>query len=676
MRSPVRFLLRMSVAQWQHRTMHTLSRALLVTLAALASTTAGCSSDSSPASPAPTSGVPEGCDPLVPSYCGFPFPSNAHLANDPSTPTGKRVNFTSKMLPRWQHGGRPTAADPWNDADGFSSGMNIMTHIPNASITGLPTQDTLDSSLKTDSPTLLIEADTGALVPHFAELDMTPTTRDEERTFLIRPVVRLKDATRYIVAIRHVVDEAGASIPATAAFQALRDGTPFGDAEIENRRGNYADIFAKLKTAGIDKGDLQIAWDFTTSSRDNNTRWMIHMRDDALKTVGDQGPEYKIDSVETAPNTHIAKRIRGHMTVPLYLDTGAENGTLVFGDDGMPKQNGTYDFPFVVHVPNSLTDGSSGPLLQNGHGLLGSMDEGQNGYLATIADTKKMIAFSMDLTGMASGDNDMLLNAITSDLGDFKKIVGRQHQGLINELLLMRMMKGRFVNEPEVQFNGKSAIDPTATYYRGDSQGGIFGTTYMAISTDVTRGLLGEPGGPYSMILSRSKDFGPFFTILYSSYKSAMDLSMSIGLIQMLWDRTEPNGYMPYIHENMLPGTPSHDVLLHAALGDQQVSPLGAHIIARAIGAKNLKAVNREVWGLEDTDAPYTGSAIVEVSFGLPEVPKTNTPPGYGGVADPHDWVRELPETIDMADVFFRTGQVTQTCNAGKGPCIFPQPND
>ena len=39
------------------------------------------------------------CDPLVPSYCTFPFPSNVWLKDDPSTPTGKRVNLGAASLP-------------------------------------------------------------------------------------------------------------------------------------------------------------------------------------------------------------------------------------------------------------------------------------------------------------------------------------------------------------------------------------------------------------------------------------------------------------------------------------------------------------------------------------------------------------------------------------------------
>ena len=60
----------------------------------------------------------------------------------------------------------------------------------------------------------------------------------------------------------------------------------------------------------------------------------------------------------------------------------------------------------------------------------------------------------------------------------------------------MHLMKGKFAKDPAIQFEGHSAIDPTRAYWRGDSQGGIFGATYMAISTEVTRGVLGEPGAP------------------------------------------------------------------------------------------------------------------------------------------------------------------------------------
>jgi hypothetical protein len=188
----------------------------------------------------------------------------------------------------------------------------------------------------------------------------------------------------------------------------------------------------------------------------------------------------------------------------------------------------------------------------------------------------------------------------------------------------------------------------------------------MAMSTDVTRGLLGEPGMPYSLLLNRSVDFGPFFLLLKAAYGTGRNLQIVQGLLQMLWDRTEPNGYAPYMKGNTLPDSPPHDVLIHVAIGDHQVTPLGAHIIARAVGAKNLKPVNRSIWGIEEADGPFMGSGMVEYEFGLPEAPKTNTPPTDLSKNDPHDKVRVLVPSYDQTHHFFQTGEVKAFCD---GPC-------
>ncbi|MFT3771215.1 MAG: hypothetical protein QM820_37850 [Minicystis sp.] len=434
-----------------------------------------------------------------------------------------------------------------------------MTDMPGATITGLPTQNNINLSITAQSPTILLDAESGELVPHFAELDVSATSSENNRALLIRPVVRLKDKTRYIVAIRHVVDAKNQALPPSPAFQALRDGTASDEASVGARRDLYADIFAKLQKAGIAKDDLQLAWDYTTSSRENNTRWLVHMRDDALATLGTDGPPYVIDSVEMDPNPSIHMRIHGHMTVPLYLDKPGPGGRLVFGPDGLPKQNGTADYDFLVQVPNSAMTAAEGfAVVQNGHGLLGAKTEGQNGYLATICEKNHFISIAVDLVGMAEEDYDSVLAAIGGDIGGFEQLVERQHQGILNSLLAMRMMKNTFWKDPQLQVNGHSVINPTHLYYRGDSQGGIFGTTYMALTTDVTRGLLGEPGMPYNLLLNRSADFAPFFDALQIVYQGGRSIQQVLGLVQMLWDRTEPNGYAPYIVENTLPNTPSH----------------------------------------------------------------------------------------------------------------------
>jgi hypothetical protein len=286
-----------------------------------------------------------------------------------------------------------------------------------------------------------------------------------------------------------------------------------------------------------------------------------------------------------------------------------------------------------------------------------------------MADFKNYVTIAVDFVGFAEDDLGGVQDVLVGDPGKFNKYTGRQHQGMLNSLLAMRMLKGRFVNEPLVQYdmNGvtKSALDPTqGCYYRGDSQGGIYGGTYMALSTDVTRGLLGEPGAPYSLLLNRSKDFGPFFFVLQNTMGTAKDIQLALAMVQLHWDRSEPVGYVSYINDDLLPNTPSHEILIHAAIGDHQVTTLGAHLIARSVGAKSVAPVNRSIFQIPEATPPFEGSGIMEFSFGLPKVPIENRPPTEGD--DPHDAVRSLDAAYAQSDVFFRTGKITTTCD---GPC-------
>ncbi len=602
-----------------------------------------------------------GCDPLVPDQCGLPFPSNVWLVDDPKTPTGHHVQFGAQTLP--QQAQKATDPAPWTGSDGFSPGMTLLSHFPGAATTGLPDENHLPLSITQKSPTVLLNTRTGQLVPHIAELDMSATD-DTQRAFMIRPVVRLDDNTRYIVAIRHVVDKGGAPIAPSPAFAALRDGTAFPDASIERRRPLYADLFAQLAKAGIDQKDLQLAWDYSTASRENNTRLLIALRDASLAVVGDAGPAYTLTEVKDHPNAHVRRRLQGTMHVPVYLDQATATGKLLVDDKGQPKQNGFADIPFLVQISNRAASGKPGAILQNGHGLFGSRDEGQDGFLAQLIDDKDFVEIAIDLFGFAEGDVTAVVSTLTNDMGGFTHVAERQAQGMVYQLLAMRMMKGSFFKDPQVQFNGQSAIDPTLCYYRGDSQGGIMGATYMAVSTDVTRGLLGEPGGPYDLLLSRSADFKPYFGLLQGVLQSFLDIQIALGAVQMLWDRSEPDGFVPYITENPLPGTPSHNVLLHVAIGDHQVTPLGAHFLARAVKAQNLAPVNRELFGIPDAQGPFMGNGIVEWDFGLPPAPTTNVPMEAG--EDPHDKVRKLPAASDQTDAFLRTGVIQNSCG---GPC-------
>jgi hypothetical protein len=609
------------------------------------------------------------CDPLVPSYCGFPFPSNVHTVADPNTITGRRVSFKPDMFPVASNGNK-TLPDPWAFSDGFSSGGALLAHFPGVTLEGVPTPLTIDLSTAADSPTVVLDAESGERVPHFAELDVSGTN-DEERTFMIRPVVRLADARRYIVAIRKLEGASGALEP-SPAFKALRDDQPFAeDASIEARRGLYDDIFSRLQDAGVGRSDLQLAWDFTTASRENNTNRMLHMRDEALELVGDDGPSYVIDSVDSDIDpANIAFRIHGRMTVPLYLDDPAPGGKMVFGSDFQPEPNPsqpTYEVPFEVLIPlSAATDPAA--LIQYGHGLLGSRSQIESSHFRSFMNEYNYIFFAVDLAGMSGEDVDFIgIGLISGELHRLSPMFDRLHQGMLNYLLAMRMMSRGFAKDATY---GKY-VDPSERYYHGISQGGIFGGMYMGLTTDVTRGLLCVMGQSYNLLLNRSVDFDPFFQAMNLAFPDARDQQLGLGATQMLWDRAEPNGYTAYIRENLLPNTPAHEVLMRSAIGDHQVTTLGAHVMARAVGARHLDTKIRDIYGLEKVESATDGSTYVEYDFDMPPEPICNVP--NRACDDPHGKVRSLEEARKQMNEFLRTGRTTNYCTAGK--CSFPALN-
>ena len=197
-----------------------------------------------------TGGAPDtypllACDPIVPSHCGFPFPSNVYTVADATSATGRRVSFLPEGLPPRKDGSLITG-EAWKKSDGFSSGGTILAQIVGATNSGLAKANSPDDSLADASPTVLLDAETGERVLHWAEIDKTAES-PEQASLLIFPAEPLRDGARYIVAVRGLLDAEGATLEASPAFAALRDGTASDDASVEARRDLYADLFGILE---------------------------------------------------------------------------------------------------------------------------------------------------------------------------------------------------------------------------------------------------------------------------------------------------------------------------------------------------------------------------------------------------------------------------------------------
>lgn len=618
--------------------------------------------------------------------CLFPYPSNHFLRNDSSTATGKRVSYPREVLPA-NNAGVHIDPTPYNVLDGFSAGPTIQVYWPqgvNLAASNVPPLTDFGASLDPSSPTVLVEADAAGCqrVSHFGENDVsigsdgvTPVAPPDQ-LFIIRPGVRLKSGTRYIVALRGLVGQDGDVIAPSTGFAALRDGTPSGSTAIEARRPGYDAMFAKLENdCGVARGDLQLAWDFTTASDASVQRYLLHMRDETFAgyLAGSAAPAFVVSTVEENPfpgdsPQRICRRVTGTYTVPLYTTFNGPGSVLNLNTaTNLPVQNGfATNVPFIVSIPCSLTAGPTpGRAIFYGHGLLGSAGEVTASNLRTLANNYGFVLAATDWQGFSNADLPIVFGFI-SDLSGFTKLSERLHQGVLNQLILARLLKSSngFVSHPAFNYSGTPIIDTSDVFYYGISQGGIEGGIVMALSQEATRGVLGVPAANYSTLLHRSRDFEPYFAVLRGSYPDALTRHATLPLIQQLWDRSEPNGWYHTTLGGDLPNTPPHKLLIHMATSDDEVANLGTEIMVRSMGIPQVAPPVKSYFDIPELMAPFDGSAMVESDGHYGPIPLTNIPPSDNNA---HGDMRARPAIQAQIDQFLRTNGTVQ--NFCIGPC-------
>ena len=144
----------------------------------------------------------------------------------------------------------------------------------------------------------------------------------------------------------------------------------------------------------------------------------------------------------------------------------------------------------------------------------------------------------------------------------------------MDQLYLGRLMlhPNGLASAPAFQQGGQPIFDNSKLLYDSNSQGGIMGGALTALAPDFQNAVLGVPAINYSILLRRSVDFDAYAVIMYDQYPNERERPLVLGLLQMLWDRGEGNGYAQHMVGDPLPGTPDHNVLMHVAVGDHQVS--------------------------------------------------------------------------------------------------------
>ncbi len=645
-----------------------------------------------------------GCEALDGARCLLPFPSDAFTVKDPVSETGRRVALPTGQLANLEG----TTLDPteWNRNDGFSPGSAPMALFPDVDLaaSGAAEIGRIEDSLELDSPVVLFDLTAGERLAHWVEVDSNEVPG--KQLTMIRAAEAFVEGHQIGVAIRGLVAAGGDPIAPSAGFKGYRDNLTTELESFEQRRPEFESLFEQLGGFGIARNDLQLAWSFTVASGVNLSERMLQIRDDAFERLGTAAPTVTVSEViENDLPRGIGRRVKGELSVPLYLTGAGEPGSKFNnGPDGLPITTGAmFAAPYTCQIPTVALEGEGGQSrgVVYGHGLLGSAGEAENSQVAQNAATNNMVYCAIDWIGMSGADIGNAVS-ILRNISEFPTLADRVQQGMLNQLFLGRALRhpqGFSAQQAFRTATGASVLVPDEVYFDGNSQGGIIGGATTAVSTEWTKAVLGVPGMNYSLLLSRSVDFDTYLAVLRTAYPDPTDQQIIFGVLQMLWDRAETNGYAQHLTADPYPGTKQHQVLLHVGFGDHQVSSYSAEFLARTIDAKlrwpalasGRHPDARPYFGLDTVEGDGgSESMLVYFDSGTLAPPAGNITPAASPefvatcsalnkeqlesnvqCADSHEDPRRAPQAIAQKGAFFRPdGTAVDPCDGE--PCVAP----
>lgn len=617
--------------------------------------------------------IADECNPLGGTSCMTPWPSSIYLAGDSATETGFRLALPQEAMPI-NTNNVAVSVDFYNTWDGFSpSGPIVATFPAGVSADGLPGHADMAASLESGSSIVLLDMDRGERAPFFAEVDMNPTD-DDHRALIIRPVVRLQPGTRYAVGISTAVKAAdGSDLPISDAFAALRDGRSFSHPRFETLASRADAVFSALDAEGLGRDELVLAWDFVTASDEMLTADLLAMREQALTAIGDAGANLTFDlTVGSGDPTRVYRLMTGTLDSPNFLTDGeSPESVLRRGGDGLPDMDGMRDANLTAIIPACVETATLPvPVMIFGHGLFGSGEGYLNDrFLQEVAQDYCFVVVAGDWIGLTERQIGVAALA-ANDLNYGTGITEKLAQSVIDFIAIEQAVRGPLHDSTQFQLdNGTPIVDPTRVYYFGASLGGIMGTSFMAYDPFVTKGVLGVPGGPWSMLFERSYAWNALQGPAHASYPDPANFQILISLLAMKFEPYDPITAAPHVINDPLPDTPVKQVLLYETIGDSLVSNLSSETLGRTLGLPVVMPTLRAPYGLSEAlPSDSNGFAIYDESptplpseFNIPPVSDNGT----------HADVHERPAVLRQIEDFLYNGVVTNQCSSGASaaPC-------
>lgn len=640
----------------------------LVALCALAATSlvvAACDDEDS--GPAPYEAA-EGCNPIGGSVdCLFPFPSDVFRGEE-------GVVFTEAAIPA-SGSSSIDYASVTGTLDGYSVATPIFVLFPEPlSFDPLlfHTEDlSPTTSLSEEATTMVVNAETGMGVRHFAELDerVSETTA---RTLQIRLLENLEPGQRYIVAVRGMENLEGQLVEPLEGFDALRSGNV--SAELEALSAHIRDnVLAPLADEGIDTDALQVAWDFTTRSNDSarsdvlsmieQTREWLATNDPVLTNVEVREGEDLTD--EEAPD--LQRVVEATLSVPLFLASDQPGAAMTRDESGEPVSESVAEVPILILIPQSIEGGDDVPVIQFGHGFFGSTDEMTDSFFDEFIDEYGYIGVGTNWWGLSDADLGSVADAIIGNPSNTFLIVDRLKQSFVNHYVLSSYVRteladAAFMADPDAEGTAYTSGSNLAFY--GISLGHILGSSMVSVSDQLTRAVFSVGGGPLTFAMSRAAPFSTLVGLLSSQLGTPVDIQKFVALSSLQLEAVDPMAWADQLVVNDLGDEPfEREILAQIGIGDSFVPWLASEMWRAATGLSIGTPTPFELLPFNAIALPTEDDAVVYFDFGLEDpLPGTfsEIPPSDATV---HSGVRESSAGQEQVDIFIRTGEIVDTCD-------------
>lgn len=643
--------------------------ARIVVRLALGLLTAGCGGDDGPRMES-DAGTVEGVQPrfdLEPDPMPFgaiPFPDDLYLDERGHVDVGELPGEAASVAPELFDSMRLTL----RDLDGFGAVSPVFfTFDGDLDPASLP--ETLSETMAEDASVFLVDVDPGSPTA-FARVPVRLDWEASLRQLAIRPADGhpLAEGRRYAAVLtRRVRSIDGRPLVADPDFAAVRDAANRpSDPLLAQAHDQYAPVLASLASHGVRTADVVglAVFRVQTTTRDlSDARTRIWERDPPVVTVdevvsgvaaldarlGTPVPALSgLDLPGGVQHDAIGWMIHGRYESPwLISDEEHVHGRFERDEDGRLRIGRTETVPFTLLLPRTA-DLAAVPVLIFQHGVGGdrsqvlgfanalagagyailAVDAPFHGLRSPVANPDDRNRFTGaespdgfgDRTGAGAVADFAGIDDSAGELVQFHPVYLRDslRQGVVDLLSLTRLVRETTAWDAVRDADpglASLAFAAAPLGFVGYSMGGMIGTMFTAVETEVGASVLAVTGGFITNFVVMSPPFNqayvPLLWPLLGLEPTAIDYEGfhplyrgELAIVQTLLDRGDPINYGAAVRGRRV------DTLLFMAKHDETLHNVATESLARAIGAPMVAATPSHT-DLQVAIAPVRGNVMV-----------------------------------------------------------------